>query len=41
MEEELARITNREMIKCTLADAIKGAGVFLGLSVVSALSQEM
>lgn len=41
MEEEMARIINQEMIKYTLADAIKGADVFLGLSVASALSQEM
>jgi malate dehydrogenase (oxaloacetate-decarboxylating) len=37
----MAKVTNREMIKSTLADAIKGADLFLGLSVAGALKPEM
>ncbi len=40
-KEEMAKITNKDKIKGTLADAIKGADVFLGLSVAGALSKEM
>ena len=40
-KEEMAKITNQEMIKGTLADALKGADVFLGLSVAGALTKEM
>ncbi|MCK4309234.1 MAG: NAD-dependent malic enzyme, partial [Candidatus Atribacteria bacterium] len=40
-KEEMAKVTNREMIKGTLADAIVGADVFIGLSVAGALKQEM
>jgi malate dehydrogenase (oxaloacetate-decarboxylating) len=32
-KEEMVKFNNRGMVKCTLADAIKGADVFLGLSV--------
>jgi len=41
VKEEMAKITNKDKIKGTLADAIKGADVFLGLSVAGALSKEM
>ena len=41
VKEEMAKITNRGMLKGTLADAIKGADVFLGLSVAGALKPEM
>ena len=40
-KEEMAKVTNREMIKGTLADAIVGADVFIGLSVAGALKSEM
>jgi len=40
-KEEMAKVTNREMIKGTLADAIIGADVFIGLSVGGILKQEM
>jgi malate dehydrogenase (oxaloacetate-decarboxylating) len=41
VKEEMSKITNKEKIKGTLADAIKGADVFLGLSVAGALKPEM
>ena len=41
VKEEMAKITNKEKIKGTLADAIKGADVFLGLSVAGVLKPEM
>jgi len=41
VKEEMAKITNKEKIKGTLADAIVGADVFLGLSVAGALNPEM
>ena len=41
VKEEMAKVTNRKMIKGTLADAIVGADVFLGLSVAGALKLEM
>lgn len=40
-KEEMAKITNREMLKGTLADAIKAADVFIGLSVAGTLKPEM
>jgi len=40
-KEEMAVVTNREMMKGTLADAIIGADVFIGLSVGGVLKQEM
>lgn len=40
-KEEMAKVTNRGMLKGTLADAVKGADVFLGLSVAGALKPEM
>ena len=41
VKEEMAKITNQDKMKGTLADAIKGADVFLGLSVAGALKPEM
>ena len=41
VKEEMAKVTNRKIIKGTLADAIVGADVFLGLSVAGALKPEM
>jgi len=40
-KEEMAKVTNREFLKGTLAEAIVGADVFIGLSVAGALSKEM
>lgn len=41
VKEEMANITNKELLKGTLADAIKGADVFIGLSVGGVLKPEM
>jgi len=41
VKEEMAKVTNREKIKGTLADSIKEADVFLGLSAAGALKPEM
>lgn len=41
VKEKMAKITNQDKIKGTLADAIVGADVFLGLSVAGALKPEM
>ncbi len=41
VKEKMSKITNKDKIKGTLADAIKGADVFLGLSVAGALKPEM
>lgn len=40
-KSELARITNPDGLKGTLADAVKGADVFVGVSVGGALKPEM
>ena len=40
-KEWLAEITNEEKLSGTLADAIKGADVFIGTSVAGALTREM
>lgn len=40
-QQELAKITNREKISGTLADAIKGADVFVGVSVANVVTKEM
>ncbi len=40
-KEEFARLTNRNKISGTLADAMKGADVFIGLSVGGIVSQDM
>ena len=41
VKEAMAKVTNRKKITGTLSDAIKGADVFLGLSVAGALKPEM
>lgn len=41
IKEEMAKVTNRGMVKGNLADAIKGADVFLGMSVAGVLKPEM
>ena len=41
VKEEMAKITNQDKIKGTLADAIKDADVFLGLSAAGVLKPEM
>ena len=41
VKEQIARITNTEGIKGSLADAIKGADVFLGLSIGNQVDQDM
>lgn len=40
-KDEIAKVTNREMLKGTLADALKGADVFIGVSVANAVTPEM
>ncbi len=40
-KEEMAKITNPRMVKGSLSDALKGANVFIGLSVAGAVTQEM
>ncbi|AEE13838.1 Malate dehydrogenase (oxaloacetate-decarboxylating) (NADP(+)) [Thermodesulfobium narugense DSM 14796] len=40
-KEEIAQFTNPEMIKGTLADAMKGADVFIGVSVRDVVNQKM
>jgi len=40
-KEEIAKITNKEGIKGALADAIKGADIFVGVSAGNLVSQEM
>jgi len=41
VKEEMAKVTNREKMKGILSDAIKGADVFLGMSVAGVLKPEM
>ncbi|WP_106388599.1 NAD(P)-dependent malic enzyme [Jeotgalibacillus soli] len=41
IKNEVAKITNKERIDGTLADAIQGADVFIGVSVAGALTEEM
>ncbi|MBQ1357661.1 MAG: NAD-dependent malic enzyme [Oscillospiraceae bacterium] len=41
VKEEMAKITNREMVKGTLTDAIKGADMFIGVSAPGTLTKEM
>lgn len=41
IKEEVAKFTNRDNIEGSLADAIKGADVFIGVSVAGALTAEM
>lgn len=40
-QQELARITNRNKLTGTLADAMKGADVFIGVSVASCVTKDM
>ncbi len=40
-QKEMAKITNPENLKGTLADALKGADVFIGVSVPNIVSEEM
>lgn len=40
-KHEIAKTTNREMVKGNLAEAIMGADVFIGVSVAEAVTQEM
>ncbi|USG66153.1 NAD-dependent malic enzyme [Brevibacillus ruminantium] len=41
IKEEIARITNRKKMQGNLADALKGADVFIGVSVEGAVREEM
>ena len=40
-QAEMAKVTNREHLRGTLADAVKGADVFIGVSAPGVLSQDM
>lgn len=40
-KQELAELTNKDNIKGTLADACKGADVFVGVSAAGAMTQDM
>ena len=40
-QAELSRLTNREMLSGNLADAMKGADVFIGVSAPNIVSEEM
>ncbi|MDR1800498.1 MAG: NAD-dependent malic enzyme [Lachnospiraceae bacterium] len=40
-KEEIAKITNRKMVKGTLADALKDADVFIGVSAPNCVTPEM
>lgn len=40
-KEEIAKVTNREMVKGGLEEAIKGTDVFIGVSAPGVLTQEM
>ena len=40
-KDEIARATNPDKVKGTLADAIRGADVFIGVSVPDALNEDM
>lgn len=40
-KEEIARLTNKKKVKGTLADAMKGADIFLGVSAPGIVSREM
>ena len=41
VKEEIAKVTNRSLEKGSLADVIKGADVFIGVSAPGALTKEM
>src|SRR6516162_2119131 len=40
-KNEMALLTNRSMVRGTLADAIRGADVFIGLSIAKQVTEEM
>jgi malate dehydrogenase (oxaloacetate-decarboxylating) len=40
-KQEMAEVTNRSMVKGSLADAMQGADVFIGLSVADQVSKDM
>ncbi|WP_066629938.1 NAD(P)-dependent malic enzyme [Clostridium magnum] len=40
-KDEIAEVTNKKLVKGTLADALKDADVFLGVSVANCVTQEM
>lgn len=40
-QQEIAKVTNRKLLKGTLADAIKGADVFVGVSVANCMTKDM
>lgn len=40
-QEEMAKLTNRQMEKGSLADALRGADVFIGVSVPGTVTKEM
>ncbi|MBQ9625141.1 MAG: NADP-dependent malic enzyme, partial [Clostridia bacterium] len=41
IKEEISRLSNREMLKGSLADALKGADVFIGVSGPNIVSEDM
>ena len=41
VQQELAKVTNRGMLRGTLADAMKGADVFIGVSVANCVTKDM
>lgn len=41
MKEEIAKVTNHEGIQGSLADAMRGADVFIGISVAGMVTQDM
>lgn len=41
VKEQIAKITNHEKIQGSLVDALKGADVFIGVSVAGAVTQDM
>ncbi|MED1780593.1 malic enzyme-like NAD(P)-binding protein [Brevibacillus fortis] len=41
VKEQMAKITNRSMLQGDLSDAMKGADVFIGVSVAGAVTQDM
>lgn len=40
-KDEIAKVTNKESVKGILADVLKGADVFLGVSVANCVTEEM
>ncbi|MHB1652718.1 MAG: NAD(P)-dependent malic enzyme [Desulfitobacteriaceae bacterium] len=40
-KDQIAKVTNRQMVKGDLVEALKGADVFIGVSVANAVTQEM